>query len=188
MEHKRRWAAVRLNRNSLGGSGNGFAWASTETDCHQASRGQSRKAKLNEAVPTLTVGVPECPGYLDDVAKKEWGRLTVILTAMKVLAEADYFALVNLCQAYSTLMNAQKQMNNSGILYKTRSAYIQQSPLLGIIHTQTNIVNNLLRDFGLTASSRTRVAMAEPKDKPPNRFATLDVAEEDYIAADPQMD
>jgi hypothetical protein len=49
-------------------------------------------------------------------------------------------------------------------------------------------VNNLLRDFGLTVSSRTRVAMAEPKDKPPNRFATLDVDEEDYIAADPQMD
>jgi len=84
------------------------------------------KRKLNEAVPTLTVGVPKCPGYLDDVAKKEWGSLTVILTAMKVLTEADYIALANLCQAYSTLMNAQKQMDNSGILYKTRSGYIQQ--------------------------------------------------------------
>jgi len=60
-----------------------------------------------------------------------------------VLTEADYIALANLCQAYSTLMNAQKQMNNSGIL-KTRSGYIQQNPLLGIIHTQTKVVPKIL--------------------------------------------
>ena len=33
------------------------------------------------------MGVPECPDHLDDVAKKEWGRLTTILTDMKVLTE-----------------------------------------------------------------------------------------------------
>jgi len=71
-------------------------------------------------------------------------------------------------------VNAQKQINNTGILYKTKSGYIQQSPLLGMIHTQTTIVNNLLREFGLTPSSRTRVIMAEPKDKPLNPFAALD--------------
>ena len=93
---------------------------------------------------------------------------------MKVLTEADYIALANLCQAYSTLVNAQKQMNKTGILYKSKSGYIQQSPLLGIIHTQTTIVNNLLREFGLTPSSRTRVAIVE-HPKPPNRFAMLDL-------------
>jgi P27 family predicted phage terminase small subunit len=102
--------------------------------------GNPGKRKLNETEPKLTMGVPECPDYLDDVAKKEWGRLTTILTAMKVLTEADYIALANLCQAYSTLMNAQRQMNKTGILYKSKSGYIQQSPLLGIIHTQTTIV------------------------------------------------
>jgi phage terminase small subunit len=60
---------------------------------------------------------------------------------MKVLTEADYIALGNLCQAYSILIDAQIQMNKTGILYKTKSGYIQQSPLLGIIHTQTT-------DFG----------------------------------------
>ena len=148
--------------------------------------GNPGKRKLNEAEPTLTVGVPECPDYLDDVAKKEWGRLTEILTAMKVLTEADYIALANLCQAYSTLMNAQRQMNKTGILYKSKSGYIQQSPLLGIIHTQTTIVNNLLREFGLTPSSRTRVATVPPEKKP-NPFATLDIDCEAYAAEDPQV-
>jgi P27 family predicted phage terminase small subunit len=110
------------------------------------------------------MGVPECPDYLDEVAKKEWGRLTTILTAMKVLTEADYIALANLCQAYSTLMNAQRQMNKTGILYKTKSGYIQQSPLLGIIGAQTRIVNDLLREFGLTPSSRTRIMIEKEDD------------------------
>src|SRR3954447_21751271 len=147
--------------------------------------GNPGKRKLNEAEPTPTLGAPECPDHLDDVARKEWDRLTTILTAMKVLTEADYIALANLCQAYSTLINAQRQLNKTGILYKTKSGYIQQSPLLGIIHTQTTIVNNLLREFGLTPSSRTRVAIAEPEKKP-NRFAEL---ERDYpnVREDPQV-
>jgi P27 family predicted phage terminase small subunit len=93
--------------------------------------GNPGKRKLNEAEPTLAAGAPDCPDYLDDVARKEWDRLTSILIAMKVLTEADYIALANLCQAYSTLMNAQKQLNKTGILYESKSGYIQQSPLLG---------------------------------------------------------
>jgi P27 family predicted phage terminase small subunit len=56
-------------------------------------------------------------------------------------------------------------MNKTGILYKSKSGYIQQSPLLGIIHTQTTIVNNLLREFGLTPSSRTQVAIVSIREK-----------------------
>ena len=106
---------------------------------------------------------------------------------MKVLTEADYIALANLCQAYSTLVNAQKQMNKTGILYKSKSGYVQQSPLLGIIHTQTTIVNNLLREFGLTPSSRTRVATVEPKNKRINPFSLLDVPYEDWPDDDPRF-
>jgi phage terminase small subunit len=58
--------------------------------------------------------------------------------------------------------------------------------LLGIIHTQTTIVNNLLREFGLTPSSRTRVATVQPEKKP-NPFATLDIDCEAYAAEDPQL-
>jgi P27 family predicted phage terminase small subunit len=147
--------------------------------------GNPGKRKLNEAEPTPKQGVPECPDHLDKVARIEWERLTTILVDMRVLTEADYIALGSLCQAYSTLMNAQKQMNKTGILYKSKSGYIQQSPLLGIIHTQTTIVNNLLREFGLTPSSRTRVATVEPP-KPPNRFAMLDQRYE-YLDDDSQV-
>ena len=150
-------------------------------------QGNPGKRKLNALEPQLPPGLPECPDHLDETARQEWARVSLVLVGMRVLTEADYIGLANLCQAYSTLIAAQKQINKSGILYKTKSGYIQQNPLLGIVHTQTTIVNNLLREFGLTPSSRTRVAIAEPKEKRPNRFAMLNSLYEDSSEDDPTL-
>jgi P27 family predicted phage terminase small subunit len=131
-------------------------------------------------------GVPECPEHLDAVARKEWGRLSPILMGMKVLTEADYIALGNLCQAYSTLIEAQKHLNKGGILFKTPSGYIQQNPLLGIIRAQTNIVNGLLREFGLTPSSRTRIAIEKEDDGEDDLMAILMRPREPRVKVDIQ--
>jgi P27 family predicted phage terminase small subunit len=83
-----------------------------------------------------------------------------VLLAMQVLTEADYIALRTLCQG----LHAQKRLNKGGILFKTPNGYIQQNPLLGIIRNQMHIVNALLREFGLTPSSRTRLVAHEEDD------------------------
>jgi Phage terminase, small subunit len=62
----------------------------------------------------------------------------------------------------SELIEAQKHLNKGGILFETPNGYIQQNPLLGIIRVQMSIVNGLVREFGLTPSSRTRIAVEEP--------------------------
>ena len=137
------------------------------------AEGNPGKRKLNTEEPQPLPGVPDCPDHLDAVARKEWARLSPILMSMKVLTEADYIALGNLCQAYSTLIDAQKHLNKGGILFKTPSGYIQQNPLLGIIRAQTNIVNGLLREFGLTPSSRTRIAIEKKDDGEDDLMAIL---------------
>lgn len=121
--------------------------------------GNPGKRKLNDNEPVPPSGRPICPDHLDDVARKEWSRLEIILTGMRVLTEADYIALGNLCQAYSIIQKAQRQLNKDGLLIVSKTGYAQQSPLLGIITAQTTIVNTLLREFGLTPSSRTRLAV-----------------------------
>jgi P27 family predicted phage terminase small subunit len=149
--------------------------------------GNPGKRALNEREPQLEPGIPTCPDHLDATACKEWDRVSKLLVDMKVLTEADYIALGNLCQAYSTLIAAQRQLNKSGILYKTNSGYVQQSPLLGIVTAQTTIVNKLLAEFGLTPSSRTRVAIVDTTPKRPNRFAMLDQPYEDVDEEDSQV-
>ena len=106
---------------------------------------------------------PRCPAYLDDNAKREWRRLVPILERMRVLTEADEIALGNLCQQYALMQEAQIKLKKTGLLVKTRSGSIQQSPLVAIISTTVDQVNKLCREFGLTPSSRTRIQVEPVK-------------------------
>lgn len=115
---------------------------------------------------------PPCPDHLDDAAKREWKRLVKILLRTRVLTEADGLALANLCQAWSTLVKAQTKLNESGLLLKTPSGYIQQSPLLGIVNNCTDTVVKLSREFGLTPSSRGRLEVP-PEPKPETRMGRI---------------
>lgn len=99
----------------------------------------------------------EPPAHLDASAREEWGRLVPILKRMKVLTEADYIALGNLCLAYSTMIEAQTKLTETGLLMKTGTGFIMQNPLVSIVRQNSDAVLKLLREFGLTPSSRTRV-------------------------------
>ncbi len=101
--------------------------------------------------------MPHCPAHLDADARTEWDRLAPILLRMDVLTEADYIALSSLCQTYSTMVKAQEQLNKTGILFKTPSGYVQQSPLIGIVNSCMEKIIMLCREFGLTPSARVRV-------------------------------
>jgi P27 family predicted phage terminase small subunit len=113
------------------------------------------------------------PAYLDREARREWKRRVPILLAMGVLTVADGVALGNFCQAVSMLVQAHKAMQQaakgagSGLLMKTPSGYVQQSPLLGIINAQVDIITRISREFGLTPASRTRLAAATEPDVDP---------------------
>lgn len=126
-------------------------------------KGNPGKRKLNKQEPQPIVTLPHCPDYLDDSARLEWNRLAPILVRMKVLTEADYIALASLCQTYSTMVKAQEQLNKTGILFKTPSGYVQQSPLIGIVNSCTEKIVTLCREFGLTPSARSRVQSNQPE-------------------------
>ena len=123
--------------------------------------GNRGKRALNSREPKPRQTRPKVPDFLDEAARAEWKRLVGILARMRVLTEADGIALANLCQAYSTMVKAQEQLTHSGLLFKTKSGYVQQSPLLGIVNSQMEIIHRLCREFGLTPSARSRMLAAE---------------------------
>ena len=134
--------------------------------------GNRSKRPLPANEPRPLLGEPAMPPYLDREARREWKRQVGILRAMGVLTVADGVALANLCQAYSILQQAHKAMQQaakgggSGLLMKTPGGYVQQSPLIGIINGQVEIINRISREFGLTPSSRARLSAAEPSIDP----------------------
>ena len=88
-----------------------------------------------------------------------------ILSRMKVLTEADWMTLANLCQTWSTLIKAQQKLTEMGILYKSPSGYIMQSPLLAIVNQCVDTITKLSREFGLTPAARSRI-IAQPEPEP----------------------
>ena len=138
-------------------------------------RGNPGKRSLPKNEPQLETKAPECPAHLDAMARSEWDRMVPILLGMRVLTEADYMALSMLCQAYSTMAAAQDQLNKTGILFKTPSGYVQQSPLISIVNQNAELVTKLCREFGVTPSARSRVQARQADkakaDDPWARFA-----------------
>ena len=121
----------------------------------------------------LEPGIPECPDYLDDIGRREWARVSKLLLSMRVITEADYIALGSLCQSYSTMIQAQRQLSKTGLLIQTKTGYPIQNPLLSIIAQERNVINKLICEFGLTPASRTRVNMIIEEKKAVNKFAFL---------------
>ena len=128
------------------------------------AEGNPGKRTLNAREPQPRSVAPRCPDHLDENAKKEWKRLVPILRRMKVLTEADWMALANLCQTWSTLVKAQVKLTEMGVLYKSPSGYIMQSPLLAIVNQCVDTITKLSREFGLTPAARSRIiARSEPE-------------------------
>jgi P27 family predicted phage terminase small subunit len=134
--------------------------------------GNPGKRALNRHEPKLEVKEPVCPEHLDEAARKEWNRIVPVLLRMRVLTEADQVVLACLCQTYSTLMEAQAKLKQAGLLYQTRSGYVQQSPLLSIINNCVSIIARLSAEFGLTPAARVRLH-ATAEDKPKNKWAEI---------------
>ena len=131
------------------------------------AEGNPGKRRLNDCEPQPRATTPRCPDHLDALAKKEWKRLVPVLRRMKVLTEADGMTLANLCQTWSTWVQAQKKLTEMGILYKSPSGYIQQSPLFSMVTNCIDTVTKLSRELGLTPAARSRMVAQmeiEPED------------------------
>src|SRR3954452_16994744 len=111
--------------------------------------GNPARRPLPANEPRPLPGEPEIPAHLDREARKERKRLVPILLSMRVLTVADGVALGNLCHAYSILIQAHKAMEKaataggSGLLMKTPSGYVQQSPMSSVINGQVEIIHRL---------------------------------------------
>lgn len=131
----------------------------------EIAEGRPGHRPLNRNEPKPAAVAPKMPPHLDEAGKKEWRRLVPILKRMRVLTEADGLALANLCQAYSTMVKAQQKLNEAGLLYKSPSGYVMQSPLLGVVNSSADAVNKMLREFGMTPAARSRISAQPESDE-----------------------
>jgi phage terminase small subunit len=108
-------------------------------------RGNPGKRPIGQLEPKAT-GIPICPRFLKGEARLEWRRQIKELSAIGVLASCDRPKLAGFCVSWQKFVEAYEK--NDDI---TLDKMLKQVRAYGA-------------DFGMDASSRTRIAVAKPTE------------------------
>lgn len=142
-------------------------------------RGTLRKDRMNENEPKLPSVIPPIPTWLSEDGQKAFSELSTLLHDMSVLTQADELALTLLCDAYSEYKRAKEIVNELGATMEVTS---REGNTKSVIRPEVQIANQsfvrvfqLLKEFGLTPSSRAKVNAIE------NASTTPDVKIENFF-------
>jgi P27 family predicted phage terminase small subunit len=110
--------------------------------------------------PSAPVGVPPMPERLkvDAVALEKWNELAGILSRMGVLTTGDGEALATLCEVHSAEQSCLLQLRAGGAVMHTDLGGVKPNPAGPMYRSLVAMKASLLSEFGLTPSSRTKLA------------------------------
>ena len=142
-------------------------------------RGTLRQDRMNDNEPNLPCVIPPIPTWLSEDGQKAFSELSTLLHDMSVLTQADELALTLLCDAYSEYKKAKEVVNELGSTMEVTS---REGNSKSVIRPEVQIANQsfvrifqLLKEFGLTPSSRAKVNAIE------NASTTPDVKIENFF-------
>lgn len=136
-------------------------------------RGNPGHRPINEREATPTVKAPSAPPEMDDLARKEWRRMSKILLRNGLLTEVDRAAFAGYCVSWSQWMQALAQVQKLGAIVKSPNGFPIQNPYLAVANHALKTMQGFLVEFGMTPASRSRVtaaAVASPTDARKARF------------------
>lgn len=136
-------------------------------------KGTAQKCRTR-GCPEPEPGRPEPPDHLEGEALKEWHRIVPELEAVGLLTLADRAALAAYCQVFARWCDAEAKLKNTGLIIKTSTGNVIQSPMVGICNKALEMMLKYLVQFGMTPSSRSSIKV-DPGNKKPaaNPFQRL---------------
>lgn len=127
----------------------------------------SGKGRLPAPNPEVIPGKLECPDHLSPVARAEFARMVVLLDASGVLSKADAGALSLYCETYAEWLEAKASIKANGLLIESADGAKKANPMIAVASQCKLLCVRLLKEFGFTPSSRsrvTRVSAEVPQD------------------------
>jgi len=135
-------------------------------------RGTLRSDRQNSNEPVLVPTIPPIPTWLSEDGQKAFSDLSNLLYDMSVLTEADCLSLTLLCDSYSEYKKAKEVINEFG---STMEVVSREGNSKSVIRPEVQIANQsfvrvfqLLKEFGLTPSSRAKVNALEKQGNTPD--------------------
>lgn len=130
--------------------------------------GNPGKRKLPKAAaePQYKVEVPDPPARFVGDAMEEWLRVVKALTDAGIIATVYRSALEMLCDSYARYCDAVKQIEETGgEVVKSPAGFPVQNPFASVRNKAFEQYKAMLSEFGLTASSKTRIKMGDTAGK-----------------------
>ena len=124
--------------------------------------------------PSPLVAVPPPPGHLDGDAAQEWRRGAATAVALGSLRACDLPALALLAETLGLAWAAQRALLAEGFAIATAAGNPKGNPAARVLAEARQHAAQMLKDFGLTPSSRGQVEGWPSREK---RDADRDWAE-----------
>lgn len=125
-----------------------------------------RPVKRAAAVGRDRLRAPAPPDWLPDHGKSEWRRVAPLLLAMRVLRDTDLTALAVYCESYARYRQARTDLDTNKSMYTdTGTGSLKAHPAVTVLNQALAQMHGFMAEFGLTPSSRSRVASEAPKEK-----------------------
>lgn len=125
--------------------------------------------RRNHQEPQPSSDCPQCPTDLGVVGRNEWKRICKELEMLGVISLAERPAILRYCHAYQQHHDFERQVKKDGrwqTNYKTGA--ITEHPASKAARDLVNQMIKLLSSFGMTPTSRTRLAVKEKKEVDPD--------------------
>ncbi len=117
----------------------------------------------NEPQPETLPFLPKPPSFLDRAAKAHWKKVGPTLQASGLLTTIDLTAFAMYCHVYSAWLNAVKEAQKVDLTYVTDSGQIKAHPWHKIASDYLDQTFKMMREFGMTPSSRTGITVVMPE-------------------------
>lgn len=124
--------------------------------------GNPGKRPINHSEPKPEAKIPNCPSWLDDVAKAEWKRVIPDLAGAGLVTTIDRSALAAYCVAFSTAKSAEEIIQREGLTFTMENGYTQQHPAVGIRNNALEMMRKFMAEFGMTPASRSKIKLETP--------------------------
>ena len=134
--------------------------------------GNPGRRPLNTAEPKPPSGLPPCPAALTGRSRELWDQIGTPLAECGILTQIDGLALEQLIAAYVEWCEAAVNMAKGGPIWFSKTATEgglpswKYSPYWHQAAKASRMVVTLLREFGMTPSSRSLIKASKPVEKP----------------------
>lgn len=130
-------------------------------------RGTAQPCRMNSQEPKPDTNV-SMPGGLTKEEQQHWQQVAGHLQEAGVLTVMDVQALKLYCRIYAKWHESNEKLDEYGPVIKTKAGHPALSPYFKISQKYLDQLLTILREFGMTPSSRTKIHASS--DKPDDDY------------------